>query len=88
MRAEKLAKDIKEFLTKRGSVDAKIVSRSDISLHYGLTIKADAAVDCKDRDLNDMMLLNKSFENLAVGNDDCFGVPYGRNLMLIFDTTE
>lgn len=88
MSAMELAAQMQDFLFKMGSIDAKIVEGADIALNYGLSSKASAALNCADRSLSDLFESNAKFEELALGNNNCFAVPYGQHLVLIFDTEE
>ena len=88
MGLSKLASSIKEFLIKEGSIDATIIDGTNVALKYGLQTKSQAAIECKDRSLNDLFLFNEKFKELALGDEECYALPYRDDLILVFDLTE
>jgi hypothetical protein len=84
----KLAGKLKDFLIDSGSIDAKVIDGNDVALKYGLQTKTQAAIECKDRSINDFFLLNEKFKELATSDDNCYALPYRDDLILVFDLTE
>lgn len=85
MNAHNLQDNLFNFLQERGSIDVRKILKSEIPLKYGLDAKAEAAIDCTDLPLDDLYRFDHKFQELAIGNEDCFALPYNRNLLLIFE---
>jgi len=88
MSSHKLALDLKTFLNDYGSIDAAIIDGADVALKFGIQGKCEAAIECGDKSIADLYLLNDKFKDLALGNDECYALPYRDNLILVFDLTE
>lgn len=85
MDAHKLQDELFDYLQTRGSIDVQKISRNDIALKYGLDARAEAAIDCADLPLDDLYRFDHRFQDLAVGNENCFALPYSQRLLLIFE---